>query len=172
MILTASAIKSEVLKGRIVIDPFSSSCLNPNSYNFHLGDELLAVESEGIVDSKRVESYTNPMVIDEDGLVLEVGRLYLGRTVERIGSPHYVTSLQGRSSIGRLGLFLQIDADLGHQGAIHAWTLELTPVIPIRVYPGMVIGQVTFWQAEGRPSLYSGDYASADAPLPAKSFKG
>ena len=70
-----------------------------------------------------------------------------------------MTSLIGRSSVGRLGLFLQITADLGQLGAKHSWTLELKVVQPLIVYPMMKIGQVSFWVPEGEFSDYDGKYA-------------
>ena len=66
--------------------------------------------------------------------------------------------------MGRLGLFLQLSADLGHIGAVHCWTLELTVVQPVRVYPGMRIGQVSFWVPEGDRVLYGGTYGRISEP--------
>ncbi len=68
-------------------------------------------------------------------------------------------SLIGRSSMGRLGLFLQLSADLGHTTSCHRWTLEIVATRPIWIYPGMVIGQVSFWRNTGTlnpsPALYA-----------------
>ncbi len=89
------------------------------------------------------------IIIDEKGYVLQPNKLYLAATLEKIGSDKYVTHLIGRSSLGRLGLFLQITAPLGHAGCYHNWTLELKVVEPLRIYPNMVIGQVTFWHVYG-----------------------
>ena len=73
---------------------------------------------------------------------------------------HFVPSLIGKSSLGRLGLFLQITADLGNLGAIHKWTLELKAVQPVKIYPLMRIGQVTFWDTQGDKNMrYDGKYA-------------
>jgi dCTP deaminase len=112
-----------------------------------------------------------PHLVRGQPTVLMPGRLYLGHTEEIIGSYDYVTTLIGKSSMGRLGLYLQISADLGHQGAIHRWTLELCVVQPIRVYAGMVIGQVSFWKTHGKPNRYKGVYAKADRPLESQSMR-
>jgi dCTP deaminase len=98
------------------------------------------------------------------GTLLLPRRVYLSSTLETIGSDHYVTSLIGKSSMGRLGLFLQLSADLGHQGEIHKWTLEIRPSIPIIVYPHMLIGQVTFWKVLGVKKASSGYYKNYDGP--------
>jgi dCTP deaminase len=137
MILTGPAIKSAVKKGDVTIEPFSVDDVNPNSYNYHLGDSLLLLKDEGRPGRS--------ISLKEDGYVLSPGKIYLGATLERIGSERFVTLLLGRSSIGRLGVFLNVTADLGHLGSCSHWTLELTVVQPVRLYPRMRIGQVSFW---------------------------
>lgn len=164
MILTGNEIKSEVKRGRIVIDPFTESSLNPNSYNYHIGSVIKVAPTEEILDPTQSSTWS-VLPIPSEGFVLQPSKLYLANTEEVIGSHHYVTSLIGRSSIGRLGLYLQISADLGHVGAIHQWTLELTVVQPIRVYSGMVIGQVSFWVTLGDIDLYKGIYGTSSEPL-------
>lgn len=158
MILSGEEIKRQVKLGRIHISPFSETQVNPNSYNYLLSPQLLEIVSP-IIDP-REETQFKRICIEEDGYLLEPGKLYLGSTMEEIGSDHYVTSLIGRSSVGRLGLFLQITADLGHLGAKHRWTLELKVVQPLIVYPKMKIGQVSFWTVSGpTTSLYQGKYS-------------
>ncbi|MQY28792.1 dCTP deaminase [Nocardia aurantia] len=162
MILTREAIRQSVATGSIVIQPFDEELLNPNSYNYRLG-RFLKISPRSVLDPLAAVEW-DEIEIPEDGVLLEPGRLYLGHTMERIGSKSFVTSLIGRSSIGRLGVFLQISADLGHQGAIHSWTLELTAVQPTRVYAGMRIGQVSFWVPTGEPREYQGRYGSEAKP--------
>lgn len=162
MILTGEAIRHAVLDHAITIDPFDDDLLNPNSYNYRLGHEL-KVAPAGVLDPHDVHVW--PLTaIPSTGYLLEPGCLYLGHTLERIGSAEFVTSLIGRSSLGRLGLFLQLSADLGHQGAVHSWTLELTVAQPLRIYAGMPIGQVSFWETTGAPSLYQGHYGDTTGP--------
>lgn len=147
MILSGLKIKEEIEKNNIFIEPFEEKLVNPNSYNYRLGNILLEID-EDIIDSKKETKYKT-IKLTEKGYVLKPHKLYLGSTFEKIGSNKYVTQLIGRSSIGRLGLFLQVTAPLGHVGCNHNWTLELKAVQPLRVYPGMKIGQVTFWVIDG-----------------------
>ena len=147
MILSGLKIKEEVNNNKVFIEPFEDRLLNPNSYNYRLGGTLLEIDDD-IIDPKK-ETKHKVIKLTKEGYVLKPHKLYLGSTLERIGSNTYVTQLIGRSSIGRLGLFLQVTAPLGHVGCNHNWTLELKAVQPLRVYPGMRIGQVTFWTIDG-----------------------
>jgi len=159
MILTGSEIKKQVGLGRIHIAPFIEKHVNPNSYNYRLDKELLEI-IENPIDPRKNNHKFKKIILTDKGYTLQPGRLYLGNTVEEIGSDYYVTSLIGRSSVGRLGIFLQITADLGHVGAKHCWTLELKVVQPVVCYPMMKIGQVSFWTMAGDPTyLYRGKYA-------------
>ncbi|MGQ0840309.1 dCTP deaminase [Actinokineospora sp.] len=165
MILTGSAIVDAVDRGDIVIDPFDDARVNPNSYNYRLGQEIYHVRSSG---DARLDAVQERMEPADGRYLLRKGQFYLGHTAERIGSTRYVTSLIGRSSIGRMGLFVQLSADLGHCGAVHRWTLELLPTIDIYVYPGQIIGQVSFWAAMGDVLAYQGWYGRHDRPMPSK----
>ncbi|OMF59907.1 dCTP deaminase [Paenibacillus sp. FSL R5-0766] len=160
MILTGSEIRKMIKKNKIDIIPFNEKHLNPNSYNYRLGDfyREVTVNEEGETITSEIKH------IKEDGIVLMPNRLYLATTNEIIGSSHYVTSLIGRSSLGRLGLFLQCSADLGNLGESHKWTLELKCVQPIKIYPSMIIGQVSFWEPQGDISLYQGSYTHFNTP--------
>lgn len=170
MILTGTEIKKRVDSGEITLDPFSDDSMNPNSYNYRLGDIILEI-TDDIVDTK-IPYTTKEIKIPEEGFFLQPRKTYLGVTCEKIGSTKFVPSLIGRSSLGRLGLFLQITADLGHLGTSHHWTLELKCVQPLRVYPRMRIGQVSFWQPEGLELLKidylqkQGNYAEYSTPQP------
>ena len=147
MILSGLKIKEEVLKKRIFIEPFNEELLNPNSYNYRLGNVLYELVDDVIVPFKKCKY--KKIELGSYGYVLKPNKVYLGCTMEVIGSDNYVTQLIGRSSVGRLGLFLQVTAPLGHVGCKLNWTLELKVVQPLRVYPGMKIGQVTFWCMDG-----------------------
>lgn len=163
MILTGSQIVSEVNHDSIIIEPFATHLLNPNSYNYRLGNRLTVLENE-ILDPKEAPK-TQTFTIPSEGFVLLPHQLYLGHTLEKIGSKAFTTSLIGRSSVGRLGLFLQITADLGQLGNAHQWTLELKVVQPLRVYAGMKIGQVSFWKTTGDVNeLYLDGYTRFDNP--------
>jgi dCTP deaminase len=99
-------------------------------------------------------------------LVLQPHRTYLGHTAEIIGSQRFVTMLNGRSSVGRLGMYLNLSADLGQLGPAHRWTLEIAVVQPLRVYGGMQVGQATFWLPKGLVIEYLGEYAKRSEPTP------
>jgi len=155
MILTGNQIRKEVVKGDVIIDPFSEDQINPNSYNYRLGDDLIVFGD----DNKQ-----KTVKIDEGGYVLEPGVMYLAATKEVLGSNKFAMRLIGKSSIGRLGLFLQISADLGHVGSVHNWTLELVAAHKIRIYPGMIIGQITFWESKGKISVPVETYNKFNEP--------
>lgn len=155
MILTGSEIKVSVTEGSITLQPFSHTQINPNSYNYRLGSRIKVFSEFKDGKSRFVEQD-----IPEKGFILEPGQMYLTKTLEKIGSTTYAMSLIGRSSLGRLGLFLQVSANLGHVGSTHCWTLELVAAKPIRVYQGMIIGQVSFWTNYGEIESYEGLYGN------------
>jgi dCTP deaminase len=157
VVLTGHAILAERRRGALTIEPFDPASVNPNSYNFHLHPVLLEVARTSLRQTRRV--------IPKRGIVLRPGRVYLGATQELIGSGDYVVTLLGISSVGRLGIFLNITADLGHLGCHSRWTLEIAVVQPVRVYPGMGIGQVAFWRPASPPRRrYRGRYLHHTRP--------
>lgn len=164
MILTGNAINLAQKKGDIFLSPFHEDQVNPNSYNYRLGNILKVY--------KRMENglpvFEN-IIIPQEGYVLKPHMMYLGHTKEIIGSKKYAMSLIGRSSMGRLGLFLQVSADLGHTTSCHQWTLEIVAAKPIRLYPGMIIGQVTFWDNYGE--FYAHQFTYAKHNLPTQQLK-
>lgn len=166
MILTGVEIAKQISDGEIIFDPFDVSSLNPNSCNYHLGSELRTPRSSSnVLDPYKTGDFDwITRSIPPEGLVLEPGHLYLATTRERIGSESFIPSLIGRSSIGRLGLYLQVSADLGNLGSIHRWTLELVAVQPVRIYANMKIGQVSFWKPEGEVMMYGGYFGRFSFP--------
>ena len=163
MILTAQEIHHQHTCGHVRIDPFCPKNLNPNSYNYHLSPEILEV-TPSLLDSRKKAPH-GKIHLPKTGYTLLPGRLYLGSTLEKIGSRDFVITLQGRSSMGRLGLFLQITADLSQLGACHPWTLEMTVVHPLTIYPHMPIGQVSFWKPSGsKAHFYQGKYTHQHGP--------
>jgi dCTP deaminase len=151
MILSGLKIKEEMGK-TIFIEPFSEEQLGPNSYNLKLFNELLIYESN-ILDMKIPNKYTTIKIPDE-GLLLEPNRLYLGRTVEYTKTEKYVPMLEGRSSIGRLGLFIHITAGFGDVGFCGYWTLEIFCIQPIKIYPDVEICQIYYHTIEGEYEKY------------------
>ena len=150
MILSGKEIQRELGK-RIFIEPFDPSRLNPNSYNLTLHDELLVYDSP-VLDMKKPNP-AHTIRIPESGLRLEPGRLYLGRTREFTRTEGFVPMLEGRSSVGRLGLFIHVTAGFGDVGFAGYWTLEIFCVQPIVIYPGVELCQIYYHTIQGDLSL-------------------
>ena len=169
MILSGKEIKRRLNKD-IIIHPFNDKQLNPNSYNLRLHNELVVYEDE-ILDMKKSHT-TKKVVIPEDGLVIEPGTLYLGRTVEHTKTTMCVPMLEGRSSIGRLGLFIHITAGFGDVGFNGFWTLEISCIQPIRIYPNVEICQIFYHTIDGDFVQYqSGKYQNNQGIQPSMLYK-
>lgn len=167
--LTASQIKEEVFNKNIIINPFDESKLNPNSYNLSLSKHLLIYENE-VLDSKQ-DNPTISIDIPKEGFTLKKGELYLGSTIERTTVKNLIPVLNGRSSIGRLGLFIHVSAGFGDIGFDGTWTLELYPTKDIIVYEGMRICQICFHKPDGLiNSTYKGKYQSQVLPTKSRLF--
>jgi dCTP deaminase len=118
------------------------------------------------------ENTASPLEIPEEGLLLETGKLYLGRTVEYTETQGLVPMLEGRSSIGRLGLFVHITAGFGDVGFKGFWTLEMFCVQPIRIYAGVQICQIFYHSIEGSYQTYSsGKYQNNKGVQPSLLFR-
>jgi dCTP deaminase len=146
MVLSGQEIKRRLGKD-IVIDPFCESRLNPNSYNLTLHNELL-IYQEVVLDMRR-PNRTQRLCIPADGLILEPNQLYLARTIERTETHNLVPMIEGRSSIGRLGLFVHVTAGFGDVGFCGYWTLEMFAVQPVRIYAGVEICQIFYHDIHG-----------------------
>ena len=151
MILSDHTIREQVAAGRIVIEPFDAACVQPSSVDLHL-DSFFRVfrnHTMAFIDVKQnLEELTELVsVAPDDRFILHPGEFVLGSTLERIGVPNdLVARIEGKSSLGRLGLLIHSTAgfiDAGFDGHI---TLELSNVasLPITIYPGMKIGQISF----------------------------
>jgi dCTP deaminase len=157
MILSGLSIKKKITEGVIKIDPFRDEALNPNSYNLHLHHELMVYEDDCL--DMKFPNATRLIAIPDEGLVLTPGRLYLGRTVEYTQTDGYVPMLEGRSSVGRLGLFVHVCAGFGDVGFAGYWTLEIHCIQPIRIYAGVAVCQLYYHAIEGEYARYtSGKY--------------
>lgn len=141
--------------GEIVIEPFNSDHLGPNSYDLRLSDTLLVYDNHSL-DAKRQES-TTQIKIPKDGILLEPGCLYLGSTVEHTETPGLIPGIEGRSSVGRLGINVHSTAGFGDVGFCGTWTLELSVVQPVRVYAEMRICQIFYEPVEGEFSPYDSE---------------
>ena len=138
----------------IIIDPFNEKQVNPNSYNLKLHNELVVYDSN-ILDMKKNNTGTK-MIIPEEGLLLESSKLYLGRTVEYTETHNLIPMLEGRSSVGRLGLFVHVTAGFGDVGFKGYWTLEIFCVQPIKIYPNIEICQIFYHSIDGDYTSYEG----------------
>ena len=162
MILSGKEIEKKIGK-EIFIDPYNSNQLNPNSYNLTLHNELLTYSSPNLDMKKNHETET--ILIPQDGLLLKPGKLYLGRTKEHTKTNNLVPMLEGRSSIGRLGMFVHITAGFGDVGFEGFWTLEIFVVQPLKIYPNVEICQIYFHKIEGDFENYKSDKYQANKEI-------
>ena len=151
MILSDRSLREAIAAGRIVVDPLDESCIQPSSIDLKVGNlfRVFRNHTAGVIDVKHdLEDLTELITIPDDGVfMLHPGEFVLGSTLERVGVPDdLVARVEGKSSLGRLGLLIHSTAgfvDAGFDGHI---TLELSNVasLPITIYPTMKIGQVSF----------------------------
>ena len=169
MILSGKEIESRI-NNEIIIDPFDKNRINPNSYNLSLHNELIMYKNS-LLDMKK-DNEVEKLKIPSNGLVLEANRLYLGRTVEYTETKNLVPMLEGRSSIGRLGLFVHVTAGFGDVGFKGFWTLEIFCIQPIKIYPNVEICQVYYHTLEGSHENYnSGKYQDNQGIQPSLLYK-
>ena len=176
MILSDRTIREELAAGRIVVDPLDESCIQPSSIDLTLDPRFLVFlnHTRSIIDVKEDLTDLTDLVEVPDGapFILHPGEFVLGATLERIVVPDdLVARLEGKSSLGRLGLLIHSTAgyvDAGFDGQI---TLELSNVanLPIAIYPGMKIGQVSFYMLS-TPAEHP--YGSAEAGSKYQGQKG
>ena len=151
MILSDRDIKSQLAAGRIIIDPLDEACIQPSSIDVKVSNlfRVFRNHTAAVIDVKQdLTDLTELVEIEADGVfMLHPGEFVLGSTLERVGVPDdLVARVEGKSSLGRLGLLIHSTAgfiDAGFDGHV---TLELANVanLPITLYPGMKIGQISF----------------------------
>ena len=168
MILSGSEIENRLGKD-ILIEPYEPSRLNPNSYNLTLHNEVMVYE-EVVLDMAKANRVRR-LEIPEDGLVLSPNQLYLGRTVEKTTTHNLVPQIEGRSSIGRLGLFVHVTAGFGDVGFSGFWTLEMFAVQPVKIYPGVPICQIFYHEVSGKIEEYANKYQHNHDIQPSLLFK-
>lgn len=147
MILSDEEILKAIEQGTIIIDPYREDCLGTNSYDVHLG-KYLATYKDDILDARK-HNEIEEFEIPEEGYILEPNILYLGVTQEYTESHAHVPFLEGKSSIGRLGIDIHATAGKGDVGFCNTWTLEISVSQKVRVYAGMPIGQLIFFTVQG-----------------------
>jgi dCTP deaminase len=158
VILSDTTIRAEITAGRIVVEPFDDAMVQPSSIDVRLDDRFLVFRNHtrGVIDVKEDLSDLTEMVraTDERPFLLHPGEFVLGSTAERVALPDDIVGrIEGKSSLGRLGLLIHTTAgfvDAGFEGYL---TLELSNVatLPITLYPGMKIGQISFLRMD-RPA--------------------
>ena len=147
MILSDQAIREAIAAGDIVIEPFRDSALGTNSYDVHLAKGLATYRDE-ILDAKK-HNEIDDIEIPREGYVLLPGKTYLGVTQEYTESHKHVPFLEGKSSVGRLGIDIHATAGKGDVGFCNHWTLEISVSQPVRVYEGMPIAQLIYFEVKG-----------------------
>lgn len=175
MILTDNQILIEMEKLNIMIKPFRRECLGSNSYDVHLG-KYLAVYVDDTLDVKK-HNEISTFEIPEGGRILYPNTLYLGVTEEYTETLNHVPFLEGKSSIGRLGIQIHSTAGKGDVGFKNHWTLEILVVHPVRVYAFMPIGQLIYFNVQGLVNIPYDKKKNAhynklsDLPMESKMFE-
>ncbi len=153
MILSDRTIREEIAAGHIEIDPFDESCVQPSSVDLHVDSDFRVFHNarHPYIDVKQdMPDLTEVASIKEgDAFMLHPGEFVLGSTLERVRLPNnLVARLEGKSSLGRLGLLIHSTAGYVDPGWDGYLTLELSNVanLPITIYPGMKIGQISFFR--------------------------
>jgi len=185
MILTGPAIREYIKAGTIEIEPFVPEHVNPNSVDLTLGDDVVTYKKLSVMrtderwggveylDSKReypVEHHHIPTA----GFLIQPGQLYLMHTVERVYTDVFVPIIDGKSSLGRLGVSIHQTAGYGDTGFNGQYTLEVTVVgHAVRLYAGMRVAQMRFHTVHGEIELYGGNYVeeAARGPVPSRSWR-
>jgi dCTP deaminase len=162
MILTGTAIVREAKRKRINIDPFDAARATTNSYDLTLGSDFIRY-TESVIDPRKPNAYEH-FNVGTEGLQMAAGDFLLGHSTEIIGSDHYVPIIHAKSGIARLGLFVHITADIIDIGSHGHVSFQLHSTLPIRLYPGMTIAQVSFWKPKGDIVLYAGKYQGSRGP--------
>jgi dCTP deaminase len=151
MILTDTEILAEMKLGSIVIRPYSRKYLGSNSYDVHLGESLAMYDNE-ILDAKE-HNTIHHFRIPRSGMILVPSKLYLGVTEEYTETHRHVPFLEGKSSVGRLGIDIHATAGKGDIGFCNQWTLEISVRQPVRIYAGMPIGQLIYFAVLGEVTV-------------------
>ncbi len=159
MILSDVTIRDAMRAGRIVIRPYRPESLGTNSYDVHLGPYLSVYEAPAL--DARAPNRVREFRIPPEGYVLVPGQLYLGVTEEYTETHGYVPFLEGKSSVGRLGIDIHSTAGKGDEGFCNYWTLEMSVKLPVRIYAGMPVGQLIYFEISGPVARSYGAKSSA-----------
>jgi len=155
MILADKDILKRIKKGEIKIVPFDKNCVQPSTVDLHLADQVRVFDNwqTGVVDVREKAETSRIVKINKKGFIIHPGEFLLGATIEKIGVPDDIAAkLEGRSSLGRLGLVIHATAGYVDPGFSGWLTFELSNLsrLPIRIYAGMKIAQICFFQMSSR----------------------
>ena len=197
--LTGQEILNKVRNDEIQISDFNINQLNPNSYNLRIGKtisyypvglndfeepffdpdkkyrcipdiNICRRPEDTYLDSKK-ENYLKTVEIPEEGIILKPGILYLAHTEETTYAKDLIPCLSGRSSFARLGMEIHRTAGFGDVGVNLQWTLEITVVHPLKIYPYQEICQIYFEKPDGDTNIkYNGKYQNSKGTIGSRSF--
>lgn len=169
MILTRTAILGRMASGHVVIHPppLPEHC-GPNSVDLHLGPRLARyrhrVDEDGLpwpLDPSDLPPLAEVPLDTRGRWFLRPGQLYLGETLEHTETRDLVPVVDGRSSLGRVGVGIHVTAGRGDVGFCGRWTLEIWAVQPVWIWPGMRALQITYHEVQGPPEDYAGQFQGA-----------
>jgi len=176
-ILSGNAIREAVAEGTIRITPFRTDQINPASYDLRLGKGVRVytepLPGREIVLDAKTDNPSRYFEMGAEGMILKPGTGYLLHTEEVVGTSSLVPVLDGKSSLGRLFLNVHFTAGYGDAGFLGQYTMEVSVLYPLRVYPGMRFAQIRFHTIAGEQMLYQGNYQGAAAlgPVASRSWK-
>jgi dCTP deaminase len=182
MILSDRSIREEIDAGRVVIDPFDADCIQPSSVDLHVDSQfrVFANSRYPYIDVREEQPDLTELVEvkPDEAFILHPGEFVLGSTLERVALPDdLVARLEGKSSLGRLGLLIHSTAGYVDPGWDGYLTLELSNVanLPITLYPTMKIGQISFFRlttaAETPYGSAGNKYQGQRGPTPSRFYR-
>lgn len=168
MILTWKEIKKEIQNWNIKIENFKEENINTNSYDVCIWNQILKYKDD-VLNSKNKNNY-EIIDIPSDWLLLNRWEFVLASTKEKFGSDKYTPLIHNKSGIARLWLFIHITADL-----IDTWfywnsTLQLFATLPVKIYPGMKIWQISFWETKWEIDIYKWKYSNWEWVMASKAY--
>lgn len=168
--LSGKEILKQIKKGNIVIQPFDIKRLNTNSYNVTLSPVLKVYDCD-VIDMKKDNPVKEIIMDEKEGYVLQPGVLYIASIMEYTETRNFVPCIDGRSSVGRLGIEIHRTAGFGDVGFCGKWTLEMTCTQPTRIYPYVEIGQLYYEKVQGKQTQYKGRYMGQKEPVTSRFFQ-
>jgi dCTP deaminase len=147
------------LGGDILIRPFSEDQLNPNSYNLRLAQDFIRYRPSDTLDLRKPADGEHFVLREDEPYLLKPGELLLGQTLEYTETHNLIPQIDGRSSTARLGLCIHQTGGFGDIGYCGTWTLEISCIVPIWIYPLAQIAQLSYHLPCGKiDRLYKGKY--------------